>query len=93
VVVPSPTSASVAFAISTRSFAVGCWTSICFSIVAPSFVMVTSPRLSTSILSMPLGPRLVRTISDITLAASMLFLRASLPLVSVAPSFSIRTGA
>ena len=78
-VVPSPTSLSVVFAISTSIFAAGCCTSISFRIVAPSFVIVTSPKESTSILSIPLGPRLVRTISAIILAAAMLFFWACLP--------------
>ena len=71
-VVPSPTSLSVALLISTIIFAAGCWTSISFSIVAPSLVMVTSPSESTSILSMPLGPREVFTSSAISFAAWML---------------------
>ena len=72
-VVPSPTSLSVVFAISTSIFAAGCCTSISLRMVAPSFVIVTSPRESTNILSIPLGPRLVFTISEIILAAAMLF--------------------
>ncbi len=91
-VVPSPTSLSVALLISTIILAPGCCTSISFSIVAPSLVMVTSPIESTSILSMPLGPREDFTIPAMILAALMLFLRASFPLVSEAPSFRIMTG-
>ena len=91
-VVPSPTSLSVVFAISTNIFAAGCCTSISLRMVAPSFVIVTSPRESTSILSIPFGPRLVFTISEIILAAAMLFLWASRPLVSLAPSLSKTTG-
>jgi hypothetical protein len=46
-VVPSPTSVSCSSARSTNTFAAGCSTSSCFRMVAPSFVMVTSPMLST----------------------------------------------
>src|SRR5579885_1837794 len=49
--------------------------------------MVTSPRVSTSILSIPLGPRLVRTSSETSFAAWILFLCASFPFVCVDPSF------
>ena len=48
-VVPSPTSWSCRSASSTSTFAAGWSTSSCFRIVAPSFVMVTSPIESTSI--------------------------------------------
>lgn len=41
-------------------------------IVAPSFVMITSPVPVVTILSMPRGPKLVRTASATALAASML---------------------
>src|SRR5919106_1392388 len=84
-VVPSPTSLSVALLISTIILAAGCCISISLRIVAPSFVIVTSPMLFTSILSIPLGPRLVRTISAIVFAAVMLFLCAWLPFVSELP--------
>ena len=91
-VVPSPTSLSVVFAISTNILAAGCWTSISLRIVAPSFVMVTSPSESTSILSIPLGPRLVCTISAMIFDAAMLFFWASRPLVSEPPSLRRTTG-
>ncbi len=91
-VVPSPTSLSVVFEISTSIFAAGCWTSISLRMVAPSFVIVTSPSESTSILSIPLGPRLLWTTSAMIFAAAMLFFWASRPLLSVAPSFSKITG-
>jgi|688.fasta_scaffold2589321_1 hypothetical protein len=42
-VVPSPASISYAFEISTSIFAIGWITSICFRIVAPSFVIKTLP--------------------------------------------------
>ena len=72
-VVPSPTSLSVVLEISTSIFAAGCCTSISLRIVAPSFVIVTSPSESTSILSIPLGPKLECTISAIILEAAILF--------------------
>ena len=53
---------------------------------APSLVMVTSPSESTSILSMPRGPRELLTISEISFAAWMLFRSASLPFDSAVPS-------
>ena len=56
-VVPSPTSWSCKLARSTRTRAAGCSTSNDFKMVAPSFVMRTSPISSTSILSRPTGPR------------------------------------
>src|ERR1035441_489240 len=91
-VVPSPTMSSWVFAISTIIFAAGCSTSISFRIAAPSFVIVMSPRLSISILSMPRGPKVVFSTSPITRAAIMLFLWASLPLLRVVPSLRMRTG-
>ena len=60
--------------------------------VAPSFVIVTSPKESTSILSIPLGPKLECTISAIIFAAAILFFCASRPLFSVDPSLSKTTG-
>ena len=44
-----------------KTFAAGCSTSSCFRMVAPSFVIVTSPMSSTNILSNPTGPRDVLT--------------------------------
>ena len=72
VVVPSPTSWSWVFATSTSILAAGCWTSISLRMVTPSLVMTTSPMESTSILSIPLGPRLLLTASAMVLAAVML---------------------
>mmetsp|Transcript_20586 Transcript_20586/g.55497 ORF Transcript_20586/g.55497 Transcript_20586/m.55497 type:complete len:234 (+) Transcript_20586:1349-2050(+) len=74
-VVPSPASVSCDFARSTSILAAGCATSICCRIVAPSLVIITEPDLPAIILSMPLGPRLVRTASATALAALMLFSR------------------
>ena len=92
VVVPSPTSLSVVFATSTIIFPAGCCISISFKIVAPSFVIVTSPKPSTNILSIPLGPSEVLTNCATSVAANMLFFCASLPFVSLEPSFKIKTG-
>ncbi len=92
VVVPSPTSLSWVLATSIIILAAGCCTSISSSTVAPSLVMVMSPRLSMSILSMPLGPRVVFRTSAMICAASMLLLRASRPLVLSVSSFRITTG-
>lgn len=47
--------------------------------VAPSFVIVTSPSGETRILSIPLGPREVRTIWEMERAAIMLDFVASSP--------------
>ena len=93
VVVPSPTSASWVLATSTSILAAGCWTSISFRMVTPSLVMTTSPTESTSILSIPLGPRLLLTASEIALAAEMLLNWASLPFSLFVPSLRMITGA
>src|SRR5712691_3625940 len=65
--------------------------SISTSIVAPSFVMVTSPNPSTSILSMPLGPSEDRTDSAIIFAAMMFAFSASWPRLLEVPSLRIIT--
>ena len=79
-VVPSPISSSWDWDNSTSSLATWWLTSIRSMIVAPSFVMVTSPSAETRILSIPLGPRDVRTIWEIDFAARMFALVASRPL-------------
>ena len=89
---PSPTSSSCVFATSTIIFAAGCSISISFRIVAPSFVIVTSPIESTSILSMPFGPKVVRTLSATALAAIIFLLCASLPVFRSVPSGRINIG-
>jgi hypothetical protein len=66
---------------STSIFATGCSSSISCSMVTPSFVMVMFPVLSTSILSIPFGPSVVFTVSAMILAARILFLLASFPVV------------
>src|SRR4030042_115151 len=91
-VVPSPTILSWVLATSTIIFAAGCSMCISSSMVAPSLVMTTSPRVSTSILSMPLGPSVVLTASATALAAAMVDLWASLPLLLNVPPGSIRMG-
>ena len=55
-VVPSPLSSSWDLDNSTNNFAIGCSMFIFSTIVAPSFVTVTSPSWLTNILSMPFGP-------------------------------------
>ena len=66
--------------------------SISLSMVAPSLVMTTSPMLSTSILSIPFGPRVERTESATALAAAMLLLCAERPLVRSVPSLRMKIG-
>lgn len=62
-VVPSPASTSWAPAKLTSIFAVGCITDMLLSMVCPSLVMIVSPFPLRIILSMPRGPREVRTAS------------------------------
>ena len=77
-VVPSPATTSCDLDSSTSIFAAGCCTCILFRIVAPSFVMITSPVLALdTILSIPRGPSDVRTASAIALADSMFRIRTS----------------
>lgn len=71
VVVPSPASTSCDLERSTSILAVGCETSIILRMVAPSLVMTTSPVPFWIILSMPRGPRDVRTASATAFAATM----------------------
>lgn len=79
-VVPSPASMSWALEISTNYlwiriftiFATGCTTSIFLRIVAPSFVIRTSPLASWIILSIPFGPKLVRMTSEIAINRQLL---------------------
>ena len=91
-VVPSPTSSSWVFATSTIIFAAGCSISISLRMVTPSLVMTTSPMVSTSILSMPFGPRVVLTAPATAFAAAMFMLWASRPRVREPPSLRIRIG-
>ena len=69
------TSISWALLSSTSIRAAGWRTFIRWRIVAPSLVIVTLPLSSLIILSIPLGPREVRTASATALAASMLDIR------------------
>src|SRR6059036_1023730 len=92
VVVPSPASSSWVFATSTSIFAAGCSMSISLRIVTPSFVMTTSPRLSTSILYIPRGPKVERTASATAFAAAMLLNCAPLPRSRRVPSFRTNIG-
>ena len=91
-VVPSKQWASCVFATSIIILAAGCSISISFKIVAPSFVIITSPIESTSILSIPFGPRVVRTASATAFAAAILLLWAVRPRLRVVPSFSMKIG-
>lgn len=70
-VVPSPTSASWARAISTSVLAAGWMMSNNFKIVAPSFVICASPRSDTMSLSIPRGPRVLERISAMERHAEM----------------------
>ncbi len=92
VVVPSPHSASWVLATSTTILAAGCCTSISFRMVTPSLVMTTSPMVLTSILSIPLGPRVDLTASATAFAAAMLLNCASLSLFLSVPSLSTIIG-
>ncbi len=92
VVVPSPTSASCVFAISTIIFAAGWSMSSSFRIVTPSFVMVMSPIPSMSILSIPLGPSVERTAAATACAPAKLLFWASSPRFRVAPSLRMIMG-
>ncbi len=74
VVVPSPTSSSWVLATSTSILAAGCSMSISLRIVTPSLVTTISPNPSTSILSIPLGPRVVLTVSARTFPARIFIL-------------------
>mmetsp|Transcript_7403 Transcript_7403/g.6635 ORF Transcript_7403/g.6635 Transcript_7403/m.6635 type:complete len:393 (-) Transcript_7403:30-1208(-) len=78
-VVPSPTSLSCKLANSTNTFAHGCSKSNRLRIVAPSFVITTSPISSTNILSKPNGPNDDFTILDTAIHAVIFCVRTSLP--------------
>lgn len=65
------TSASCDLAMSTNVLAAGCIISSSFMIVAPSLDMVALPWESTISLSIPRGPRVVRTASTIDWQALM----------------------
>mmetsp|Transcript_4943 Transcript_4943/g.12641 ORF Transcript_4943/g.12641 Transcript_4943/m.12641 type:complete len:204 (-) Transcript_4943:210-821(-) len=60
-VVPSPTVSSVAVAARAMRVAVGCWICISWRRVLPSLVSLIWPAPPTSILSVPFGPRLLRS--------------------------------
>ena len=91
-VVPSPTMSSCFFAVSTSILAAGWLISISLMIVAPSLVTVTSPNELTNILSIPLGPKVVLTIPDNTLAAVIFILKASFFEYLSVPSGRIKIG-
>jgi len=80
-VVPSPAELSRDWATSTNILAAGCSMDISCKIVAPSFVMVISPRGLTNILSIPLGPRVLLTMLATAFAAAIFILSTSFPFV------------
>eukprot|EP00123_Amoebidium_parasiticum_P009232 comp19346_c1_seq1/m.22273 comp19346_c1_seq1/g.22273 ORF comp19346_c1_seq1/g.22273 comp19346_c1_seq1/m.22273 type:complete len:300 (+) comp19346_c1_seq1:845-1744(+) len=90
-VVPSPISSSCDCDSCTSSFAIWCCTSIFLRIVAPSFVMVTSPSGLTRSLSKPLGPSDVRRIEATLRAAKMCDFCASRPVRRLLDSWSLMT--
>mmetsp|Transcript_1491 Transcript_1491/g.9124 ORF Transcript_1491/g.9124 Transcript_1491/m.9124 type:complete len:217 (-) Transcript_1491:24-674(-) len=67
--VPSPVTSSCATAARAIITAVGFWICISRSSTFPSLVSLTSPAPPTSIFTVPLGPRLVRSTSSSPLAA------------------------
>mmetsp|Transcript_5567 Transcript_5567/g.14422 ORF Transcript_5567/g.14422 Transcript_5567/m.14422 type:complete len:259 (+) Transcript_5567:1000-1776(+) len=79
VVVPSPTSESWEREMSTSSLAAGCTMSRSFIRVAPSLEIVVFPRSSWMSLSMPRGPRVVRTASTTAMQALMLLTSWGMP--------------
>ena len=89
-VVPSPISSSWDCDNSTKSLATWCSTAILSKMVAPSFVMVTSPSGETIILSMPLGPNEVRSKPETDRAAMMLCFWACNPLMRLLACCSFR---
>jgi len=82
------TSASWDLAISTSVFAAGWTMSRSFIIVAPSFEIVDFPWLSTISLSIPRGPRVVRTASTTAWQALMFDTSWGLPWEFSVPSFN-----
>ena len=89
-VVPSPISSSCDWLNSTNNRATWCSTAILSRIVAPSFVIVTSPSGETIILSMPLGPKLVLNNPETDRAAMMLCFWACNPLMRLLACCSFR---
>mmetsp|Transcript_37169 Transcript_37169/g.98393 ORF Transcript_37169/g.98393 Transcript_37169/m.98393 type:complete len:228 (+) Transcript_37169:1378-2061(+) len=81
-VVPSPVMSSCAVAMRAIIIAVGCWICISCSSVLPSLVSLMSPAPETSILSVPLGPRLdLRT--SCRPRAALMFIIDAMPFESV----------
>mmetsp|Transcript_10541 Transcript_10541/g.38224 ORF Transcript_10541/g.38224 Transcript_10541/m.38224 type:complete len:271 (-) Transcript_10541:53-865(-) len=79
VVVPSPTSESCDFAMSTRLFAAGWTMSRSFMIVAPSLEIVVTPLSSCTSLSRPRGPSVVRMESTTAMHALMFEMSCPFP--------------
>lgn len=82
------TSESCDLAISTRILAAGCTMSRSFMMVAPSLEIVVFPLSSWINLSIPLGPRVVRTTSATAITALMLLTNWAFPWDVSVPSFS-----
>ena len=89
-VVPSPISSSWDCDNSTSNLATWCSTAILSRIVAPSFVIVTSPSGETIILSMPFGPKDVRSKPETDRAAIILCFCACRPLMRLLACCSFR---
>ena len=89
-VVPSPISSSCDWLNSTNNRATWCSTAILSRIVAPSFVMVTSPSGETIILSIPFGPRDVLNKPETDRAAIILCFCACRPLMRLLACCSFR---
>ena len=86
-VVPSPTSSSCTLEMSTSTLAAGLSIMMDFRIVAPSFVIFTTPPpMGCRILSMPLGPSVVLTRSQMANAPMKEAMRAFSPFSCCAPS-------
>ena len=73
---------------SARIFAAGWTMSRSFMMVAPSLEMVTVPLSSWMSLSMPRGPRVVRTTSATAVQALMLLTTCGFPCEVSVPSFN-----
>ena len=72
-VTPSPAASSCASPRLTNAFAAGCFIINSETILAPSFVIATSPLLLYIILSSPFGPYVRRRIFPNAIAAEMSF--------------------
>lgn len=89
VVVPSPTSLSWLFAMSTKILAAACSISKSPKMVAPSFEMVVFLEV-VIILSIPLGPRVVLMMSTTASTALMFDMICPIPYIDSVPSLKRR---